>query len=633
MMKKFLFFNLILIICGSIEAMGPHAEWQPYLGEKELKSLERNSTSTNDLEAEFKNCCLKDADKLSLLISKNVNHIKENINQFVDIALECQSRFALTTMKSRNCFEMCDEEAILGFLRKTTALELFTCFTFFLNYIIEKNQDFAKKRLNSLTLSLVEHGNAHGLALLKQHECFRICSNDIIFGFLASANNHKESACFNILFLKLIEKQDQKFIEDKLNWLLVSAIRLGSSFALDLLKENHYLDDCSTDIILKCYDKAKELNQIKCIEFFENFDCIKKDDSQNISSNECKAPETSKKDSRRSRKISFKGASQLFKISGVKPSAYRDSLMFPKEKSNEDSELASIHLITSIIDHPYNLDAIKANLALGGNPNTCYEDEKTILMYAAACGYSEIVAELLRYGAKPNLVDGYGNTALIYAAQAINADCIRHLVDAKADPRITNTAGKNALLILAEITDETIYRKIYNICFNHALTCTNLSLYSEQVDPKEKEHEPKSPRNNTQNQFYAYIYDEMRDIKKDDPFPLMTLSKNLEKNMSKAPEVKERNNKLQGSLKTLIQHEVNNIFNSCAKILETNNEIFNSENEEAIIDLVIANDNIGALKALMHYITDKTREKVLIWAAKHNQKFITKFILENKYHE
>jgi ankyrin repeat protein len=69
----------------------------------------------------------------------------------------------------------------------------------------------------------------------------------------------------------------------------------------------------------------------------------------------------------------------------------------------------------------------------------------TALMYAAHCGYLEVVQLLLQHSADINAVDSKGSNALMKAARTSNIAVAQLLLDSGADISATDTVGHNAL--------------------------------------------------------------------------------------------------------------------------------------------------------------------------------------------
>ena len=103
------------------------------------------------------------------------------------------------------------------------------------------------------------------------------------------------------------------------------------------------------------------------------------------------------------------------------------------------------------------IEAVKANdarsieelLARGHDPNVTDENQRTALMLAAASGYEDIIALLIRYRAGVNAQDKFGNAALYYAAAADNVGVLKRLLDAGANVDTANRQGATSLMIAA----------------------------------------------------------------------------------------------------------------------------------------------------------------------------------------
>ena len=93
------------------------------------------------------------------------------------------------------------------------------------------------------------------------------------------------------------------------------------------------------------------------------------------------------------------------------------------------------------------LQAVRALLKAGADPNLPNEKDITPLMAASAAGKLEIVQALLDAGADPNLRDKEGCTALMFAAKSGQPALVELLLSKKADPKAVALDGKTALSI------------------------------------------------------------------------------------------------------------------------------------------------------------------------------------------
>ena len=83
----------------------------------------------------------------------------------------------------------------------------------------------------------------------------------------------------------------------------------------------------------------------------------------------------------------------------------------------------------------------------GVDANTKDEDGKTVLVYSAEEGHTEIVKLLLEVGADVNAKDDSGRTALMNTAFGGHTDTVRLLIMAEADMRARDEDGNTAFLL------------------------------------------------------------------------------------------------------------------------------------------------------------------------------------------
>jgi hypothetical protein len=93
------------------------------------------------------------------------------------------------------------------------------------------------------------------------------------------------------------------------------------------------------------------------------------------------------------------------------------------------------------------LDAVKALVERGANPNACDKNGLTTLMFGAWSGRLDVVAFLVECGAEVNAATPDGRTALLYAAAQGHLEVVKYLVQKGAEvdavatqPGITPTA-------------------------------------------------------------------------------------------------------------------------------------------------------------------------------------------------
>ncbi len=87
------------------------------------------------------------------------------------------------------------------------------------------------------------------------------------------------------------------------------------------------------------------------------------------------------------------------------------------------------------------LQAVRALLKAGADPNLPNGMDITPLMIASAAGKLEIVQALLEAGADPNIRDKEGRTALMFAAKSGQPALVELLLSKKADPKAVALAG------------------------------------------------------------------------------------------------------------------------------------------------------------------------------------------------
>lgn len=95
--------------------------------------------------------------------------------------------------------------------------------------------------------------------------------------------------------------------------------------------------------------------------------------------------------------------------------------------------------------------------------NMCGGSGNTALMIASAYGHSDIVAELLAFGANPNIQNEKGDTALIYAIQKGFFTVVELLLNSSASLDLYNRNRDNPILIACRNGQA----KILELLFNH----------------------------------------------------------------------------------------------------------------------------------------------------------------------
>jgi ankyrin repeat protein len=113
-----------------------------------------------------------------------------------------------------------------------------------------------------------------------------------------------------------------------------------------------------------------------------------------------------------------------------------------KEGANPNHVVAGTPIITVATVHG-SLDAIKALLAGGADPNLKDDGGKTPLMFGAEVGEIDVVKTLLENNADPNIKqDSSGDTVLMKAlASSHTLEMITALLDGGADPTLADDSG------------------------------------------------------------------------------------------------------------------------------------------------------------------------------------------------
>jgi uncharacterized protein len=92
-----------------------------------------------------------------------------------------------------------------------------------------------------------------------------------------------------------------------------------------------------------------------------------------------------------------------------------------------------------------NLEALRAGLAQGGDPNERDEEERTPLIHAAIDNNLEVAKLLLDSGAQVDAQDDLGNSALHYAAQEHHLEMASLLIGCGARIDIQDLHGNTPL--------------------------------------------------------------------------------------------------------------------------------------------------------------------------------------------
>jgi uncharacterized protein len=117
-----------------------------------------------------------------------------------------------------------------------------------------------------------------------------------------------------------------------------------------------------------------------------------------------------------------------------------------KEGADPNHMVTGIPVIT-LAASTSSLDAIKALLAGGADPNARDEYGKTVLMYAAEIGEINVIKILLENKADPNLKqEGSGDTALLKLLKGSpTVEVITALLDGGADVNLADDSGLTPL--------------------------------------------------------------------------------------------------------------------------------------------------------------------------------------------
>src|ERR1700722_9285222 len=113
----------------------------------------------------------------------------------------------------------------------------------------------------------------------------------------------------------------------------------------------------------------------------------------------------------------------------------------PNVETRIKSEVKSIdiQLIQAVCNG--NKTKIKALIQAGADVHACDSDKRTALMWAAACGYSDIVQTLIEIGSDLNARDKDDRTPLILAAMLGHADTVQVLIEAGANIDVRDNKG------------------------------------------------------------------------------------------------------------------------------------------------------------------------------------------------
>lgn len=113
-------------------------------------------------------------------------------------------------------------------------------------------------------------------------------------------------------------------------------------------------------------------------------------------------------------------------------------------------ELELYHLKTAWFEtvdvFHYDIERMKKLINEGIDVNFRSKSGTTNLIFAAFCGYLDVVQLLLDNGADPNLQNNEGNTALMRAAYRGHIEIVRLLLEKGADPNLQNNDGNTALM-------------------------------------------------------------------------------------------------------------------------------------------------------------------------------------------
>ena len=114
-----------------------------------------------------------------------------------------------------------------------------------------------------------------------------------------------------------------------------------------------------------------------------------------------------------------------------------------------------------------NREEVSRIVAQGGNVNARGNDGRTALHWAVRAGHSDLVADLLEYGADPNVIDDYGYSPLALGIAEQDETCEKACVALRkmgAQYGITEAAAMGDLLRVEEVLriDPTAASKAQN---------------------------------------------------------------------------------------------------------------------------------------------------------------------------
>lgn len=452
----------------------------------------------------------------------------------------------------------------------------------------------------------------------------------------------------NRALLSFVLKLDSYFLENNLAMVINIAISNNCRNALELLFDFHYFDGCEQQEVLAFLLSAIKIESQDCIKFFlHNFDLDQTNFSATFESHNFSNPVILKK---KKNKSSYR-LSQALNISSSRPESYMSLRLAPKVTIEKGE---SIGLQLAITQSPQSLKTIKNLLDLGANPNFTDKNGMTFLMHATLGSHTEIVDELLKHEAdrtmqdrngrtalmlatyeahlpimmklldfgnrSPRLIkqevdyrDYEGSTALMYAATQFCPEAISLLLQADADASIVNTKNETVLSMLAKRTEKDIYQKIRKNC---AQFMNKYQKIDEDLQTSVKIVGLSSHRNQSDKYNIYLMLSKILELEEitESEFPLQALSK-----IFKDTEYEEEA-ELCELYDQLLKQEEKNIFECCNLIIGDNKKLadFVIKGDDSLFKHAIVNNNVGAIKAFLPFISKKELKAADQWAIINN---------------
>ena len=164
------------------------------------------------------------------------------------------------------------------------------------------------------------------------------------------------------------------------------------------------------------------------------------------------------------------------RVENVLPSLIYSSLNYLRDTLEPASYKEYVNDISG--DYPLhraafasNLTDLRFSLKEGYPVDRLDSNGKTALIYASACGYRDLVLELLGANVNPNIPDNEcGGTALHWAASRGHTGVVETLIEHGADLNIEDYADNTAQDLAAVYYNRDIVRLIHNLAQNRVLT-------------------------------------------------------------------------------------------------------------------------------------------------------------------